>query len=120
MSPMNTGTIWIGDLDKAEVLAALYNRARPQGMGFLHYTPEDMTPEDAQGILSDGPWTYFDYLKGRVMKVDLGEDQLRTTLYNQDNGPMAAEQVIATIREKMNPITLSTMNEDGTWEDKTP
>ena len=41
----------ISKLDKAEVLAALYNRAQPQGMGFLHYTPEDMTVEEAQVVL---------------------------------------------------------------------
>jgi hypothetical protein len=84
----------ISKLNKAEVLAALYNAALPQGMGFLHYTPEPMTTAEAQTILNTGE-TYFDYLKGRVMKVDLSKDELRTALYNRDNGPDAAENALA-------------------------
>ncbi|KKM13999.1 hypothetical protein LCGC14_1710600 [marine sediment metagenome] len=88
----------ISKLDKAEVLAALYNRAQPQGIGYLHYTPEDMTVEEAQMILDDlkeyGHRPYFDYLKGRVMKVSLYKDDMRTDLYNRDNGEGAAEQAL--------------------------
>ena len=51
----------IQGLDKAAVLAALYNRARPQGMGFLHYDPKPMTVEEAQKIIWGGDG-YFDYL----------------------------------------------------------
>jgi len=89
----------ISHLNKADVLAALYNHSRPQGMGFLHYTPEDMTTEQAQKLLDDGH-TYFDYLQGRVMKIDLRGDDLRTVLYNRDNGPNAAEKVIASLSTK--------------------
>ena len=87
----------ISGLDKAEVLRALYNRARTQGMGFFHATPGDMTREEAQTIL-DGGQVYFDYLKGRVMKVDLKGGTLRTGLYNRDNGAGAAENAIAKIQ----------------------
>jgi len=90
----------ISHLDKAEVLAALYNRAQPQGMGFLHYTAEDMTTEQAKKLLDDGQ-TYFDYVFGRVMKVDLKGDELDTWLYNRDNGIDAAENVIATLPKKV-------------------
>ena len=83
----------IKDLNKAEVLAELYNHAKPQGMGFLHYDPNPMTVDEAQQILDQGH-TYFDYVKGRVMKVDLGTDELNTRLYNRDNGENAAESVI--------------------------
>jgi len=88
----------ISKLDKAEVLAALYNRAQPQGMGFLHYTPEDMTVEEAQVVLDDlkeyGHRPYFDYVKGRVMKVSLYNGDMSTALYNRDNGEGAAEQAL--------------------------
>ena len=40
----------ITGLDKAAVLAVLYNAAKPQGMGFLQYDPEPMTIGQA-GIL---------------------------------------------------------------------
>lgn len=77
---------------KPAVLAALYNAAQPQGMGFLQYQPGDMTESEAEHILKTQ--TYFDYLRGRVMKVDLSTDELDTRLYNRDNGPGAAERAI--------------------------
>jgi hypothetical protein len=86
-------TIDLTGMNKAEVLAKLYNRSKPQGMGMLHFTPETMTTKDAQALL-DGGHTYFDYLKGRVMKIDLKGDELQTALYNRDNGQGAAEAAL--------------------------
>jgi hypothetical protein len=84
-------------LDKARVLAALYNHSRPQGMGFLHYDPKPMTIDEARLIGTDH---YIDYLKGRVMKVYLREDTLDTFLYDRDVGHGAAENVINKLREE--------------------
>ncbi len=86
----------ISKMNKSEVLAALYNRSKPQGMGFLHYDPNPMTKEEAQTILDTGQ-TYFDYLQGRVMKIDLSENDLYTGLYNRDNGFDAAEDVLKSL-----------------------
>lgn len=86
----------ISGLSKADVLAALYNNARPLGMGFLHYTPEDMTADEAQKLLDEaGERPYFDYLHGRVMKIGLVGDEISTALYNRDNGDEAAERVLS-------------------------
>jgi len=91
----------ISKLDKAEVLAALYNASRPQGMGFLQADPNDMAVEEARELLAQaGPRPYFDYLKGRVMKIDLSSDELRTGLYNRDLGPNAAEEALAHLEAK--------------------
>ena len=79
----------ISQLNKSEVLAALYNSSKPQGLGHLHYDATLMTKEEAETLLET--WTYFDYLKGRVMKVDLSEDTLHPELYDRDNGEDAAE-----------------------------
>jgi len=92
--------ISIAGLDKADVLAALYNTARPQGMGFLHYTPDPMTKEEAAELLKSG--TYFDYVKGRVLKVNLAGDEFDPWGYNRDNGETAAELVIAVLRKDKN------------------
>jgi hypothetical protein len=81
---------------KAKVLAVLYNNSQPLGMGMLHFTPEDMTEEQAQSLLDDGQ-TYFDYLKGRVMKVDLSKDDFTPRLYDRDNGEGAASRAIDKI-----------------------
>jgi hypothetical protein len=83
----------ISHLEKADVLVALYNGSRPLGMGFLHATPEDMTKEEAQSLLDSGQ-TYFDYVNGRVMKINLSGDDLDTTLYNRDMGENSAETII--------------------------
>ena len=88
--------ISLSGLDKAAVLAALYNASRVQGMGFLHYTPETMTREEAETLLEQ--FTDFDYLHGRVMKIDLSEDTLDPCLYDRDNGEGAAQGVIESLR----------------------
>lgn len=88
-------TIDISQYDKADVLRVLYDNAQPQGLGFLHYRPGNMSPDEAQQILAQT--TYFDYLAGRVMKVDLSGDTLRVDLYDRDNGQGAAERALATL-----------------------
>jgi len=49
----------ISSLDKAEVLRRLYNRAKPLGMGFLHYTPEPMTLVEARALLAERGTTWM-------------------------------------------------------------
>ncbi len=89
-------TIDLKGLDKAAVLAALYNASKAQGMGWIHFTPKTMTVPEAREILDEyleNNWT-FDYLKGRVMKVDLSKDDLSFWLYDRDNGEGAARRAI--------------------------
>ena len=86
----------IKGLDKAAVLAALYNNSKPQGMGFLHYDPETMSVEEARALLQQT--TYFDYLKGRVMKIELKNDEeFNEWGYDRDNGSGAAQAVVNTL-----------------------
>ena len=82
----------ISKKNKAKVLAALYNSAKPQGLGFLQYDPTDMTEQEAEELLQEPG--YFDYLKGRVIKVDLSGDEFDPYLYDRDNGPGAAERAL--------------------------
>ena len=44
--------IQLSGLNKADVLAALYNASKPQGMGFLQYDPKPMTRAEAEGLFS--------------------------------------------------------------------
>jgi len=81
--------------NRADVLAALYNNSKPQGMGFLHYDPIPMTREEAEKLLENEH--YFDYLKGRVMKVNMSDDDLNPWGYDRDNGEGAAERAISKI-----------------------
>lgn len=86
----------ISGFSKPAVLAALYNAAKPQGMGFLHYDPKPMMADEAAELLKHQ--TYFDYLKGRVMKIDLKNDEVRTGAYNRDNGQNAAELAVEELK----------------------
>lgn len=83
-------------LDKAAVLAALFNASKPQGLGFLHYNGEAMTVERARELLKHT--TDFDYLEGRVMKINLSGDTLNPWLYDRDNGEGAAAAAIASLQ----------------------
>lgn len=85
-------------LDKASVLAALYNASKAQGMGHMQHSSKPMTKEEAQKLLDGNPNQYFDYLGGRVLKIDLSKDELDTWLYNRDNGQDAAEKAIKAIQ----------------------
>jgi hypothetical protein len=98
----------IADLNEATVLAALYNRARPQGLGLLHFTPDLMDEAEAASLLREQ--RRFDYLKGRVMKIGFFDPERQENdrnqpgklvgewLYDRDNGPGALAGVLATLR----------------------
>lgn len=81
---VSNNVIDISNKDKADVLAALYNHAKPIGMGIVQYDPTPMTKELAQYIL-EKMGTYFDYLKGRPIKCNLGQDIICVSNYNRDN-----------------------------------
>ena len=87
--------VYLEKLNKAQALAALFNHAKTQGMGVLHYNPNHvMTEAEAEAVLAEGP--YVDYLEGRVIKIDFGksEKSLDVTQYNRDNGPYAAQDAL--------------------------
>lgn len=87
----------IKGLNKAEVLKGLYDNSKPQGLGFLNYNPEDMSIKEAERLLKEQ--TYFDYLNGRVMKVDLSSDnEFEEWLYDRDNGVGNAKRVIDELK----------------------
>jgi len=110
MSTVNTTGI-----DRAALLAALYDRAQPQGTGFLHFNPAPMTLEEAQQLLDENTqeWPrnsgkqvcYFDYLKGRVMKIDVLREELDPRLYDRDNGQGAVQGVVNQLMEKLTAPT---------------
>lgn len=78
--------------NKAGVLSKLYNASAPQGMGFLISDDDNMSMEEAASLLKDQ--TYFDYVKGRVLKVDLSGDEFDPRLYDRDHGDGAAAKAL--------------------------
>lgn len=87
----------IKGLSKGKVLAALYNNSKTQGWGVLHFTPENMTENEASKLLKEQQ--YFDYLKGRVMKVDLSGDEFDPWGYDRDNGDGSAQAAVDFLNE---------------------
>jgi hypothetical protein len=85
----------IENADKAEVLAALYNNSKVQGMGYLQAKPGLMTVDEARELLKET--TYFDYLYGKVMKIDLSTSELRPHLYDRDIGQGACASTLKRI-----------------------
>ena len=105
-------TVSMEGLDRAAVLAALYNNSYSAGLGVLHYSATGMSVEEAaaeldrqeswlaeRGGANDSP--YFDYLQGRVMKIEIPKDgkELNTWGYDRDNGEGAVAKVIAELRK---------------------
>ena len=89
-------------LSSAAVLAALYNAARPLGLGFLQYDPVPMSEEEAQKVLDDG--SYIDYLWGRPLKTKFDDSGvIDTGLYDRDQGEGAGEAAIKALRESGDP-----------------
>lgn len=111
----------IKGLDKAAVLAALYNASTPQGRGFLRADPSVMTVDDARQVMGRGDdhapalrevqaaggmvvnrkELYFDYVKGRPLKVDLTGDSFDPWLFDRDAGPGKAFAAIAELRASL-------------------
>lgn len=89
----------IRGLNKADVLAALYNNS------FLvihteEYSLEDMTRGEAEEILSKNTWV--DYIKNRPIKVHFDKDDyIITNLYDRTNGQGAGKRAIEELRRSL-------------------
>jgi hypothetical protein len=80
------------------VLAALWNNATHPPAWFNHSgpAPSTMTREAAAVILGEKGYN-FDYLLGRILKLDLSGDDLRVWLYDRDNGSGMAKRVVENL-----------------------
>ena len=85
----------ISKMNKCEVVAKLFNASKAQGLGLLHSkSMHQMSSAEAEKHLDNAGDGYFDYLCGRVMKVDVSGDTLDPRLYDRDNGQGAAERAL--------------------------
>ena len=106
---MQTRNIDIKGLDKAEILAALYNNSKILGMGFFGQRElgdkagQAMTKDEARktinSLTNNELPLDFDFLNGKVMKVDLSGDEFSPLGYDRANGAGAAMAVISHIRQ---------------------
>lgn len=98
----------IKGLDKAQLLVELYNHSHQQGMGMMQ-PAKSLTVEDARKLLKQT--TSFDYLYGKVMKVDLSSDeQFEEWLYDRDNGQGMAKKIVDAMRKKLEQSSVETID----------
>ena len=84
-----THMVDIKGLDKAAVMAALFNASAPQGYGFLQ---ADIGRDDVRAF-------ELDYVLGRPLKVRLAGDEFDPSRYDEVNGgPGSAQKVIDRLR----------------------
>ena len=98
MVDVRSEKIDISGLEKWKVVAALYANAKPLGMGFLQYTAGPLGEEKAKRFAEE--CLQFDYLYGRLMKVDLKGDEFNPWLYDLDNGEGVARAAIEKLRSQ--------------------
>ena len=91
----------IKGLDKALLLAGLYNNSQQLRLGvFDERGYYNLSYNEAKNLLETT--TRFDYLYGRVLKVDLSGDEFDERLYDRDNGVGSAQRVVNGIRSISN------------------
>lgn len=105
----------IRGVDKADVLAALYNRAHGSPAGGFSYMQKDMTTQEAKLLLERQKSLRFDYVKGRPLKVDLSEDIIDVTSYDRDNGGYAARRALSHLTLPSNQ-PVEEIKKQGWWE----
>ena len=121
----------IAGLEKAAVLAVLYNAAAPHRMGFLQYDPAPLCVHEAEEVLArrdpddqmmvqarrmgltpEHPgWTWachcFYYLNGRALPVDISGNTLDASAYDTKHGMGAALHAIEILRTTGDPNHLA-------------
>lgn len=87
----------ITGIEKSVLLAALFNASKPLGYGALHFNAKPMTAEEAQEIINEQGFR-FDYLNGRVMKINISGDTVNVWGYDRDNGTGAVKSIVEGLR----------------------
>lgn len=89
--------VLFGDLEKGQVLAALYNGAKPSKKYITEYDPKPMS--EIEGKKMTLKTSNFSYIKGRLLLIIFVENTFNSKLYNKSNGNGTAEQIIESLRK---------------------
>ena len=92
--------ISIVGLERADVLAALYNASR-RSMGFAPPADPYLMQRDEAEILLQNVGHVFNDIADRALRVDLSGNEFDPQKYNQENGEGAAERAIEELRKSM-------------------
>ena len=85
-------------LDKAQVLKALWENSKAQGMSFLALPQSNsITVYECAAALSRN--LSINYFAGKVIKTDFSGDSFDAWDYDRDNGEGAAQRAVDSIRK---------------------
>lgn len=91
----------ITGLNKAEVLKALWDGSKAQGMSFLSLIDEmtlEIAEEQIEENININGEIYIDYCCGKVIKCNLTFDEFGPWYYDRYNGIGVAQRVIDILR----------------------
>ncbi len=78
----------VTDCDLRVLVKEAYNLSVPMGMGFLHYTPAELTDDEVNELIDMDPhnqWpVHLDYVKGRAVKFGVKREGDRLVIPRDD------------------------------------
>lgn len=90
------GKIYIGDLNKVDLLKALWDNAKPAAFyGFSGRAAPSLDEASATAAVSK----YIDYFCGRCIKSDLSKDYAGTWGYDRDYGSGSFACIVNKVRQ---------------------
>lgn len=96
----------VAGLDKAELLAALYNATYATGLGILDDMGRDITVEEARADLSqlasEGRPLLLDNYRGRTFRMSFDSNLIDSSHYDSIAGQGIAAEVVANLRNRDN------------------
>jgi hypothetical protein len=91
-------TIYIGDLNKLDLLHALWQRSEPAAFfTLMNISPPRWVEEKGEEQARSCGWN-VDYVLGRVIKSDLSGDKADPWGYDRDNGEGAFMECVCVVR----------------------
>lgn len=92
----------ISDINKVELLRALWNNSTPAAYYvFTNTKPPEWDNEKATTAIGNG---FIDYFQGRLIKADLSCDQVNPSSYDRDNGRGALSEIVNLIRSSQSNV----------------
>ena len=103
-------------VDLRKLIREVYNLSVPQGLGHLHYTPEGLSDDEVNQILSNTGYTHLavamDYVKGRACKMNVYKEDDR--LYIPDKWFDHTDEQLVELLKRVGICTRVALY-DGTW-----
>jgi hypothetical protein len=96
--------IEITGVDLIKFVKKVYDLSVPQGLGFLHYTEEPLTDEEAKSCIFKEPFIVsMDYVKGRSCKMNVTKENGKLFIPDRwyDHTDTQLEELLWTFKIEM-------------------